>query len=213
MTTKRTASDIDSFGTSATSCAPISPAARAYLSSQASDTVKPAALNACNALARRVSAGESPWTCQPQRRRCACAGARSGGSAATGKGSAPCAAPNLSCADAMGSSTAASTSRAAEIDKPAVPSRARMSPSLATCSSPYCAWVAGDLDAKHRPAWTAFNQRARRSAGGVGVWHETYEIAKAETVYVDLPPTGLAAATTPVPVGRRQDRARDRLAG
>ncbi|SDC55697.1 protein of unknown function [Geodermatophilus telluris] len=71
---------------------------------------------------------------------------------------------------------------------------------------------AADRDAAHRPAWTAFNQRARRVPGAVGVWHETYQVARAETVYVDMPPTGLAAATTARPVGGRLDRAADRLA-
>lgn len=72
---------------------------------------------------------------------------------------------------------------------------------------------AGNSDAAHRPAWTAFNQRARRTPGVVGIWHETYRIAQAESVYVDMPPTGLAAATTARPVTGRLDRARQRLAG
>ena len=33
---------------------------------------------------------------------------------------------------------------------------------------------ATDSAARHRPAWTAFNRRARRVPGAVGVWHETY---------------------------------------
>lgn len=67
-------------------------------------------------------------------------------------------------------------------------------------------------DARHRPAWTAFNQRARKSPGVVGIWHETFQIAKAESMYVDLPLMGLAAATTALPVTGRLDRARSRLA-
>jgi hypothetical protein len=72
---------------------------------------------------------------------------------------------------------------------------------------------ASDLGAKHRPAWTAFNRRARKAPGAVGVWHETYQVAKAESMYVDLPTIGLAAATTARPVTGRLDRARQRLAG
>lgn len=41
---------------------------------------------------------------------------------------------------------------------------------------------ATDRDATHQPAWSAFNARARRLPGAVGIWHETYQIARAETV-------------------------------
>ncbi len=71
---------------------------------------------------------------------------------------------------------------------------------------------AADRDSKHRPAWTAFNKRARKLPGAVGIWHETYQIARAESMYVDMPPTGLAAATSAVPVSGRLDRASARLA-
>ncbi|TKJ34227.1 DUF4188 domain-containing protein [Blastococcus sp. CCUG 61487] len=71
---------------------------------------------------------------------------------------------------------------------------------------------AGDRSAAHRPAWAAFNRRARRVPGAVGIWHETYEIGRAESVYVDMPPSGLAAATAARPVAGRLDRAADRLA-
>ncbi|RBY74873.1 DUF4188 domain-containing protein [Geodermatophilus sp. TF02-6] len=72
---------------------------------------------------------------------------------------------------------------------------------------------ATDRGARHRPAWTAFNRRARRVPGAVGVWHETYEVSRAESVYVDLPTVGLAAATAARPVTGRLDRAAARLAG
>lgn len=72
---------------------------------------------------------------------------------------------------------------------------------------------AGDGDASHRPAWAAFNRRARNAPGVVGIWHETYSVAGAESMYVDLPPTGLGAATTLRRVSGRLDRAQDRLAG
>lgn len=66
--------------------------------------------------------------------------------------------------------------------------------------------------ASHRPAWTRFNQRARQAPGVVGIWHETFQVAVAESIYVGMPPSGLAAATAWVPVGRRADRAVDRYA-
>ena len=68
-------------------------------------------------------------------------------------------------------------------------------------------------DAEHRPAWTAFNARARKAGGAGGVWHETYVVDRAESVYVSMPTTGLAKATSVVPVGRNADRAAARLAG
>jgi hypothetical protein len=62
-------------------------------------------------------------------------------------------------------------------------------------------------DAEHRPAWTRFNQQARKAPGAVGIWHETFQAAGAESIYVGMPPRGLAKATEAVPVGRRGDRA------
>ncbi|MDT3329311.1 DUF4188 domain-containing protein [Microbacterium sp. KSW-18] len=63
----------------------------------------------------------------------------------------------------------------------------------------------------HRPAWTSFNRNARKHPGAIGVWHETYRVAAAESIYVDTPPMGLGAATRLVEIGRRHDRARARL--
>ncbi len=70
---------------------------------------------------------------------------------------------------------------------------------------------AGDREAAHRPAWAAFNRRARKVPGAVGIWHETYQVARAETMYVDMPPTGLAKATSSRAVTARLDHARARL--
>ena len=70
---------------------------------------------------------------------------------------------------------------------------------------------ASDPDAEHRPAWRAFNRRARSAPGAVGVWHETYQVGRAESVYVSTPEMGLAKATTRVPVTARGDSARQRL--
>ncbi|MFF8654417.1 DUF4188 domain-containing protein [Streptomyces huasconensis] len=68
-------------------------------------------------------------------------------------------------------------------------------------------------DKAHRPAWTAFNQRLREGKGKVGFWHETYLVPAGahEAVYVNMPAFGLGKATGVVPVGRRGDRAADRL--
>lgn len=66
--------------------------------------------------------------------------------------------------------------------------------------------------AAHRPAWSRFNRRARKAPGTVGIWHETFTVARAESIYVGMPPVGLAKATSLVPVTKRLDRARDRHA-
>ena len=71
---------------------------------------------------------------------------------------------------------------------------------------------ASSQDAAHRPAWTAFNSRARKAPGAVGIWHETFQVAQAESIYVGMPPSGLGAATTLVPIGKRSDRAAQRIA-
>ena len=72
---------------------------------------------------------------------------------------------------------------------------------------------ASRTDAAHRPAWTAFNRRARKAPGAVGIWHETFVVDRAESLYAGMPPAGLARATTSVPVGRHTDRAAQRLVG
>ncbi|MFD1713945.1 DUF4188 domain-containing protein [Amnibacterium flavum] len=70
---------------------------------------------------------------------------------------------------------------------------------------------ASNRDAEHRPAWTAFNKRARKAPGAVGIWHETYSVAGAESMYVGMPVSGLALATESVEVNGRNDAARDRM--
>jgi Domain of unknown function (DUF4188) len=62
-------------------------------------------------------------------------------------------------------------------------------------------------EAKHLPAWAAFN-RSVGSNGSVGVWHETYQVAenRYEAVYVNMPRWGLATAGKHVQaVGRLKD--------
>ena len=66
--------------------------------------------------------------------------------------------------------------------------------------------------AEHRPAWAAFNRRVRRAPRAIGIWHETYVVDRAESIYVGMPTVGLARATSAVEIGRRTERARDRLA-
>lgn len=70
---------------------------------------------------------------------------------------------------------------------------------------------AAEPSARHRPAWAAFNKRARTAGGAVGIWHETYVVDRAESIYVGTPTMGLARATESVPVGPRGDRATQRL--
>ena len=71
---------------------------------------------------------------------------------------------------------------------------------------------ASSPDQAHRPAWTAFNRRARSAPGAVGIWHETFVVDRAESMYVDRTESGLAQATRSVPVGPRSDTARARAA-
>ncbi|MFH8348669.1 DUF4188 domain-containing protein [Streptomyces sp. NPDC018045] len=67
---------------------------------------------------------------------------------------------------------------------------------------------ASDRNMQHRPAWTAFNRRARSGEGGVGIWHETYVVPAGaySTFYRSMPPTGLGAAHGVVAPGRRGAR-------
>ncbi|WP_424951334.1 DUF4188 domain-containing protein [Deinococcus sp.] len=66
---------------------------------------------------------------------------------------------------------------------------------------------------EHLPAWRAFNQNARRAAGAVGIWHETYRVAAGqyEAVYVDMPRFGLGAAGRLVPASGRRETAAGRM--
>lgn len=69
---------------------------------------------------------------------------------------------------------------------------------------------ASNSRAEHRPAWTRFNRRARKAPGTVGIWHETYQVERAESIYAHMPVSGLAKATTSVPVVSGRDQARAR---
>ncbi len=69
---------------------------------------------------------------------------------------------------------------------------------------------AGSLS--HRPAWSRFNAMARKHPDAVGIWHETFVVERAESLYVGTPPMGLPGATTIQPVGQGHHRARARMA-
>ena len=71
---------------------------------------------------------------------------------------------------------------------------------------------ASDPAAEHRPAWTRFNRAARKAPGAVGIWHETFIVESAETLYGSTRPMGLAGATEVVPIVSRHDRAQARMA-
>jgi hypothetical protein len=71
---------------------------------------------------------------------------------------------------------------------------------------------ASDPTQEHRPAWARFNRAARRAPGAVGIWHETFLVERAESIYSSTRRMGLPKATELVPVFRHQDRARSRFA-
>ena len=64
----------------------------------------------------------------------------------------------------------------------------------------------------HRPAWASFN-RVVASNGDVGIWHETYRVRPGdfECIYNNMPPFGLAKATTAVSAKGRLETARARM--
>ncbi len=64
---------------------------------------------------------------------------------------------------------------------------------------------------EHRPAWSSFNRMARRAPGAVGIWHETFLVERAESIYVSTKPMGLPKATQVIPVSSAHDRAKARL--
>lgn len=70
---------------------------------------------------------------------------------------------------------------------------------------------ASNPDAEHRPAWAAYNRLSRKAAGVVGVWHETFGVEHAESIYVSTPLQGLAKATGVQAVTHRLNSARQRI--
>lgn len=71
---------------------------------------------------------------------------------------------------------------------------------------------AHDREGEHFPAWADFNRRLRRSRA-VGIWHETYSVASGayESMYIDMPPTGLGAFVGAVDASGARRTARGRL--
>jgi Monooxygenase af470-like len=71
---------------------------------------------------------------------------------------------------------------------------------------------ANDPGRTHRPAWTEFYRQSYRG-GSVGIWHETYVVpaGHTETVYGNMPLTGLGEVAGVVPVNSRGKTASERL--
>ena len=71
---------------------------------------------------------------------------------------------------------------------------------------------ARNTDDPHLESWRAFN-RSIGSDGTVGIWHETYLVpaGQSESIYVNMPVFGLAAATSHVPTIGKKETARSRL--
>ncbi|MFB6780650.1 DUF4188 domain-containing protein [Streptomyces sp. NPDC056352] len=69
-------------------------------------------------------------------------------------------------------------------------------------------------DMFHRKAWAMMNRKEKKSRQHVGLWHETYVAPEGsyESIYADMPPYGLAAATGVLPIEERGRRAADRFA-
>ena len=67
-------------------------------------------------------------------------------------------------------------------------------------------------NANHLPAWAEFNRRIGAD-GSVGIWHETYIVARGqfEAIYANMPQFGLARATEHVGVTGRLESARSRI--
>ncbi|HOB79879.1 MAG TPA: DUF4188 domain-containing protein [Ornithinibacter sp.] len=61
------------------------------------------------------------------------------------------------------------------------------------------------------PAWLAFHRAARQDPSAVTIWHETYAVSAAESLYAGPAPFGLADVGGTVPVGRRGETARERI--
>jgi GH15 family glucan-1,4-alpha-glucosidase len=72
---------------------------------------------------------------------------------------------------------------------------------------------AKNRDAKHMPAWRAFNKFVGTN-GDVGIWHETYRVRPGdyENVYVNMMPFGLGRAGELVEASGKRESAAGRLA-
>jgi Domain of unknown function (DUF4188) len=75
-------------------------------------------------------------------------------------------------------------------------------------------YFARNADDPHLEPWRAFNKSIGND-GTVGIWHETYLVGagQSESIYVNMPIFGLAAATCHVPSVGKKETARRRLGG
>jgi fumigallin biosynthesis monooxygenase-like protein len=66
-------------------------------------------------------------------------------------------------------------------------------------------------DARHWPVWVRFNKRIG-SSGDVGIWHESFLVPAGsyDSVYNNMPPTGLGAVSRLVPAAGRKASAAGR---
>lgn len=64
---------------------------------------------------------------------------------------------------------------------------------------------------KHLKAWKDFNRKSR-AGNAVGIYHETYMVGDGayESIYVNMPATGLGRAGTLNPVGAGRETSRER---
>ena len=71
---------------------------------------------------------------------------------------------------------------------------------------------AKDREARHFPAWAAFNKSVGAS-GTVGIFHETYSVAPGgyETIYANMPSFGLGRVAGVVPATGSREQARARM--
>ena len=71
---------------------------------------------------------------------------------------------------------------------------------------------ANDPDRAHRPAWTNFFKYAYQG-NNVGIYHETYVVpaGHTETIYGNMPLTGLGKVAGVIPVNKRGQTAAERL--
>jgi hypothetical protein len=63
-------------------------------------------------------------------------------------------------------------------------------------------------DAAHLPRWAKFNRSAGLAKGAVGIWHETFLVDKAESLYIGTPEMGLPRATEVIAVTNNSARER-----
>ncbi|ANF96998.1 DUF4188 domain-containing protein [Paenibacillus bovis] len=66
--------------------------------------------------------------------------------------------------------------------------------------------------AKHLQAWQDFNRKAR-AGEAVGIYHETYavEAGAYESIYINMPPSGLGKAGRLKPVSAGRETSRERM--